>query len=143
MSIAKDFKDFIETLVANGFRKAEGSDGYCWIFKKQVANDRVVDVQIWNDGAHRASHMLRGCGSTPPTDFTTIDGMLAAIQHETTRTDQKVFLPPGSPLHFVETRMDEVSALAAQVGVSVNGTYAFTEAELKEFVLRTVVLKGA
>lgn len=56
--------------------------------------DRRIEVQLWKDGRHRASHLLRGYGTTAPTNFINVPEMRKAIEHERTRTDHKV-LPPG------------------------------------------------
>ena len=53
------------------------------------ADDRKVEVQLWEDGGHRASHFLRGRMSTLPTDFATVGEMLNAIKHEMTRNDHR------------------------------------------------------
>ena len=57
---------------------------------------RQVEVQLWEDGGHRATHMLyrdrakrMGRMTTPPTNFRDIDGMWRAVKYERTRTDQK------------------------------------------------------
>lgn len=64
------------------------------IFFELDAGYRRVTVQLWKDGRHRASHMLLnpldprlGRGSTFPTEFTTVDGLLAAIVRELSRAD--------------------------------------------------------
>lgn len=67
--------------VAGGCRVTE--------FIKQFDERRKVAVQIWATGSHRASHSFHGCSDTKPTDFTTIEGMLAAIKHESIRKDGK------------------------------------------------------
>lgn len=56
------------------------------IYVKQVGS-RLVDVQLWDDGAHRVSHMLDGRMSTLPSGFHDAAEMKIAIQHELTRAD--------------------------------------------------------
>lgn len=51
--------------------------------------ERRVEVQLWYDGRHRASHMLNGRGSTYPTPFKTPEEMMNAIRRELTRDDHK------------------------------------------------------
>lgn len=53
----------------------------------RTTDDRKVEVQLWDDGRHRASHFLRGRMSTLPTDFANPEEMLGAITREMTRTD--------------------------------------------------------
>lgn len=48
---------------------------------------RVVDVQLWRDGKHRSSHFLNGSMTTHPSEFTDIEGMVKAVEHEATRKD--------------------------------------------------------
>jgi hypothetical protein len=60
------------------------------IFEKQVG-DRKIDIQLWGDGNHRASHMLNGVGSTPPSDFGMLHEMQMAIVQEMTQTDQSAW----------------------------------------------------
>lgn len=63
----------------------------------KIEGDRKLDLQLWKDGAHRVSHWINGrtrfgrmC--TYPTEFKTVDEMLAAIENERTRTDH----PPAT-----------------------------------------------
>lgn len=44
-----------------------------------------LEVQFWLDGKHRVSHWHHGSDQTRPTNFTTVSGMVAAIDHETHR----------------------------------------------------------
>lgn len=48
---------------------------------------REMDVQFWEDGCHRASHMLLGCSDTTPTVFYTPEECVAAVTRELTRLD--------------------------------------------------------
>lgn len=50
----------------------------------------VVDVQLWSDGGHRASHMTNGIGNTVPSDFKTVEGMIKAISFEEQRDAEGV-----------------------------------------------------
>ena len=61
---------------------------------------REVQVQLWDSGLFRATHMLysdkakrRGRMSTSPTEFKTVVTMWSAIEHERTRKDH----PPSGP----------------------------------------------
>jgi hypothetical protein len=65
-------------------------------FEKTIGAGRArrrLEVKLWGDGRHRATHMHAGLtpngmvGDTRPTDFTTVDEMLLAIERESTRTD--------------------------------------------------------
>ena len=58
--------------------------------KKSVSTIRVLHLQLWDDGKHRVTFTEGGRMATPPTDFTDVDGMLAAIAVET--------LKPPAPL---------------------------------------------
>lgn len=81
---------YARALVALGFRKdGESQSGGCpmRIYRRDVGGGRVIDVQLWADNKHRASHSLNGRWSTLPTDFTTIAGMREAIEREKTRMD--------------------------------------------------------
>lgn len=83
-------RPFILALRRAGFAKTlDSRAGGCRvaIFEKQVDERRRIYVQLWGDGRHRASHGIGGRETTRPTRFTTIDGMHAAIQCETLRTD--------------------------------------------------------
>jgi hypothetical protein len=54
-------------------------------FSKQVTKTRTVELQFWSSGLQRATFMESGRMSTPPTEFTTPDSMLAAIVQESKR----------------------------------------------------------
>ncbi len=58
-------------------------------YKKGLPDGRVVDVQLWEDGGHRAHHSWDGCSATLPTDFDSLEGMMSAIATESTRLDSK------------------------------------------------------
>lgn len=68
-------------------------------FKKQVGL-RTLELQLWGDGKHRVSHMICGQGTTNPSDFGDVAGMIQAIDVETKRRDWK----PG---HEIYVRMTE------------------------------------
>jgi hypothetical protein len=57
-------------------------------YRKRL-KDRDVEVELWGDGNHRATHSVHGCSDTFPTDFFTPPQMLEAIEKESTRTDNK------------------------------------------------------
>jgi UDP-galactopyranose mutase len=65
------------------------SDVTTW--RKRIDTRRVVDVQLWHDGQHRAAHVIDGRGTTLPMDFETLEEMMAAIAHETARMDNANF----------------------------------------------------
>lgn len=75
-----------------GFRRDHVSkDCICYVRENA---ERALDVQLWSDGAHRASHCMIDPAdprprrsSTPPTDFATVDGMMVAIITELFRRD--------------------------------------------------------
>lgn len=87
-------RQFCAALRKDGFTMLyRDRSGGCTVteFEKR-STDRKVSVQLWGDGKHRASHMRRinnddrrWCGKTEPTDFTTLDGMSAAITFEFAR----------------------------------------------------------
>lgn len=60
-------------------------------YEKQETPIRRVDVQLWFDGKHRASHFFRRkeyeSMCTHPTEFETVEGMERAIKRELDRTD--------------------------------------------------------
>jgi len=85
----KSFPDHTRMLRKLGFKRTYFSRaGGCStaIYKKELS-DRVIDVQLWGDGKHRATHWVRGGQNTHPTDFVTIEQMVDAIEHESTRRD--------------------------------------------------------
>jgi hypothetical protein len=49
-----------------------------------------VDVQLWLQGSHRASSSVDGHHDKLPTDFTTLEGMRAAIEVEFTAAKVKM-----------------------------------------------------
>ncbi len=97
-------KAMIASLRRAGFERAWRSAARsCYVLR---IGARSLEVQLWDDGRHRASHMLwrplpdggeGGRMSTFPTDFTTLEAMWRAIFREVTRTDH---LPdaPQSPV---------------------------------------------
>src|SRR5258708_6351341 len=54
---------------------------------EHLFGNRMVEVQLWGDGKHRASHFLKGRMSTIPTYFHPPAEMQEAIQQELTRKD--------------------------------------------------------
>jgi hypothetical protein len=83
---------FTRRLKALGFyRQDTGRDPL--VYLKDMGHRRL-DVQLWRDGKHRASHWMlfpgdhrRGHQCTLPTDFATIEQMDAALKAEATRND--------------------------------------------------------
>ena len=57
---------------------------YQYVTKGFCAPHRIVRVQLWDDGNHRASHMFKDCCRRVPTNFTTVEGMKKAIVREAT-----------------------------------------------------------
>lgn len=95
------FEIFAPELRKLGFRKewssvAGGVRVHQWR-RDDKEELRTVIVQIWGDPqfAHRASHEHCGCDDTYPTDFTTVDGLKAAVAHEAARMDSE-FRPGGT-----------------------------------------------
>lgn len=66
----------------------EPADAECEMWVKET-DARKIDVQLWSDGKHRASHMLNGRATTPPTYFDTPWQMVLALSIEASRLDQK------------------------------------------------------
>lgn len=65
-----------------------------WYGDADIAEIRRLVVQFWKDGQHRVSHYMVDTDnshcysmSTPPTEFSTVEEMLKAIEQELTRTD--------------------------------------------------------
>lgn len=93
----------IRALRKHGFIRDGGPKQDPLIFKKRIG-EREVEVQLWGDGYHRASHMVfrplpngveGGRMSTPPTDFGTVVTLFHAIGIELTREDH----PPEGEAH--------------------------------------------
>lgn len=83
-----------------GFRKIY-KDYDPLIYGKTVG-DRDIEIQLWRDGGHRASHFLNGRMSTYPSPFGNVAEMERAIQIEMTRTDHPPPMDPTKP-HMVIT----------------------------------------
>jgi hypothetical protein len=60
-------------------------------FSHLVDEHRCVEVQLFDDGRHRATHAYRCHMTTLPTEFSDVAGMLRAIEIESTRTDNNSF----------------------------------------------------
>lgn len=89
-------RTFSDLLRKHGFKKSgqvRHRDGDMIEYSKQVDDRRRVEVQLWQDGQHRASHWIDGVMSTHPTDFRTEDECVQAIEIESTRTDNKKLQP--------------------------------------------------
>lgn len=83
---------FSRPLRKEGFKKDfDSSSGGIRVvqFCKDIGAGRVLRVQLWADGKHRASHFYHDRASTAPTEFYSVQGMHVAILHETMRTDHK------------------------------------------------------
>lgn len=96
-TLAQKTREHRRLLRALGFRlvsRTRHQDGDMDIFELR-ALDRTVNVQLWEDGGHRASHMYdtqyakSGRCTTLPSDFRTPLQMLAAVWRETTRMDRR------------------------------------------------------
>lgn len=74
-----------------GFLKAfDSREGGCRVVQfEHLFGNRKVDVQLWEDGEHRVSHMLNGRGSTAPTPFDGLTEMEQAIRREVSRKDHQ------------------------------------------------------
>lgn len=85
-------KTMMAKLRAMGYRRTF-VDRYCATYERPMT-DRVVEVQLWHGGAHRACHMRRTpdglLGSTVPTRFRDIDEMMRAVRREETRVDGRM-----------------------------------------------------
>lgn len=95
LTLAQKTKEHRRLLRAMGFKLRSRSrhiDGDCDIFEMRFA-DRVVDVQLWEYGGHRASHMYdtrfakAGRCNTLPSNFDNPMQMLAAVGIEASRMD--------------------------------------------------------
>lgn len=78
-------KPFYSELRKLGFKRdslSHFSDGFCVIYQYAFPSGITVDVQLWSDGNHRASHMYNGRSRAVPTDFLTVSEMVSAIEAE-------------------------------------------------------------
>lgn len=94
-----DLRPYISTLKFMGFTQDYDSraGGSRTVQFSRVTGRRRVEVQLFEGGAHRASHMYYrddacnyGRMTTYPTPFSSGAGMLSAIAHEMTRTDNEI-----------------------------------------------------
>lgn len=77
--------DLIKELRAQGFKRIS-RDKDVVVYEKTEGH-RTLNVQLWADGGHRASHMLNGRGSTIPTSFSGVYSLRKALTKERTRMD--------------------------------------------------------
>jgi hypothetical protein len=87
-----DPRPFIYELHRRGFIKTDEfgpKNDMTRIYGKQISEHRLVEVELWRDGRHRAIHSWDGCSDTVPTEFETMEEMIRAIEKESTRTDSK------------------------------------------------------
>lgn len=87
---ANFFPDHCRVLRVMGFRRTHTDrskvNGKMVIYERaQGPEGRVVDVQLWDSGGCRVSHMEKGHGITHPSYFTTVAGMRQALAFETNR----------------------------------------------------------
>lgn len=111
------FARFASPLRQLGFKKQWDSRGggvRTAQWSRDEPDGRTLLCQIWGDGRHRINHEWVGCSDTAPTDFTTEDGLAAAIQRETTRTDSR-YRDPNN--HHVPAAKD---FLLARQGPKIN-----------------------
>jgi hypothetical protein len=97
MTVEVDLKPFQQALRKLGFRRIVNYRSTInpdvQIYSQDFPNERVkVEVQLWGNGQHRASHWHPSTFApgftqmdTTPTDFHTVKGMQRAITHERTR----------------------------------------------------------
>lgn len=98
MSAQTTFQVFSPLLRAAGFRKTYDSrSGGCRVveYSRRVGDNRVIDVQLWSDGGHRASHWIGGRMTTVATEFDSPEGLAVAIERESARTDNAAQQEPG------------------------------------------------
>jgi hypothetical protein len=95
-----EFEKYWRVLRSLHFHKTYRSDGGgCRIDDWQSnhsTDGRRLAVQIWADGRHRVTHSIRGCESTVPTEFGSIEELRTAVIREMTRTDNRL-LQRGEP----------------------------------------------
>ncbi len=91
-STASARQPFQKTLRKMGFKR-ESAFFDTIIYTKSVGDVRV-EVQLWRDGQHRACHFYRSSSDTVPSSFSTLDGMVKAVEFESTR--RSVNPPPAN-----------------------------------------------
>lgn len=64
----------------------------------KTIGDRKIEVQLWCDGRHRASHFLGNRMSTAPTCFSNVGELAHVVEHELTRTDHPPPIDPRRPV---------------------------------------------
>lgn len=97
---ATNFSPFIRRLSALGFTIEADTRGKFNGREMSLSRERdgrVVGVQLWSRGPHRAFHSIAGCSDTMPTEFADVVGMLAAVEREQARMDSAyVWRLPGA-----------------------------------------------
>ena len=89
-------KDFYKPLRELGFTRSSAGDPI--IYERHMNGGRLVSVQLWRDGKHRASHRINGHGTTLPSDFQTVSEMLGAVRRESSRIDNKYYGVPAATM---------------------------------------------
>lgn len=86
------FQNFAPLLRKRGFRKDSSFHGggiRTDLWKKDLGNGRILELQLWGDGKHRVSHSAIGefgrSRITVPTEFTVEGELDSAIKFETDR----------------------------------------------------------
>jgi hypothetical protein len=89
VNIIPGAREIFAALRADGFSADfDSRAGGCRMVEwAKTVGERRLEVQLWADGRHRATHWLGGRMSTPPTYFTDVATMRAAIARELSRCD--------------------------------------------------------
>lgn len=116
-----NIRPYTDALRKLGGWEADGDNrvGGCRVvtFKKTIGL-RQLRLQLWGDRNHRVSHAYAGSETTHPTEFTSVETMLAAIEVETSRDDRPAH--HAATAQVADALVGYVQSLRAQPGVRGN-----------------------
>lgn len=87
---------FVKLLISQKFKKdfnQRSNSGWNVKQYRKLCKDRIIIVQLWGDGFHRATHAFNNWECTKPTDFNSLFEMKHAIKFECFRRDHKHYDP--------------------------------------------------
>lgn len=93
------FQVFAPILRRMGFKRqwiSRAGGEKCIEYRRVNDDCRALDVQLWASGNHRISHWIGGVMDTKPTGFASHEELIAAVQHESSRTDNKRYKAPSA-----------------------------------------------